>query len=71
MHGGADTSVTMADVATLSQELEAAGTPYEIQVYSGAPHAFTVFGSQAYRETADTKSWQAFQDFLGSTLTGS
>ncbi|GAB4364530.1 MAG: hypothetical protein Kow00114_21280 [Kiloniellaceae bacterium] len=70
-HGGADSAITMDDVAALSKELEAAGVPYEIQVYSGAPHAFTVFGSQAYREVADRQSWDAFQDFLGTTLSGS
>jgi len=59
------------DVAALSKELEAAGLAYEIEVYSGAPHAFTVFGSQAYREVADKQSWEAFQDFLGTTLAGS
>ena len=70
-HGGADTAITMDEVAGLSKELEATGLTYEIQVYSGAPHAFTVFDSQAYRETADRESWQAFQDFLAGTLTGS
>jgi dienelactone hydrolase len=64
LHGGADTSVTMDHVAALSQELEAAGTPYEIQIYSGAPHAFTVLGSDRYRERADSESWQSFSDFL-------
>jgi dienelactone hydrolase len=64
MHGGADTSVTMDHVATLTQELEAAGTPYEIQIYSGAPHGFTEFGSDRYQERADQESWQAFVDFL-------
>jgi len=64
MHGGADTSVTMDHVATLAQELEAAGTPYEIQIYSGAPHGFTEFGSDRYQERADKESWQAFADFL-------
>jgi dienelactone hydrolase len=64
MHGGADTSVTMDHVATLATELEAAGTPYEIQIYSGAPHGFTEFGSDRYQERADQESWQAFADFL-------
>ena len=41
---------------------------YEIEVYSGAPHAWTVFGSPRYREAADQKSWEAFGDFLGETL---
>ncbi len=67
-HGGADESVKMADVAALAEELEAARVSYEIEVYSGAPHAFTVFGSNRYRETADKKSWAAFNDFLVETL---
>jgi dienelactone hydrolase len=67
-HGGADSAITMDDVAALSKELEGAGLSYEIQVYSGAPHAFTVFGSTAYREVADTQSWEAFQDFLATNL---
>lgn len=70
-HGGADTAITMEEVAGLSQELEATGVTYEIQVYSGAPHAFTVFGSDRYRERADMESWQAFQDFLADNLAGS
>ena len=70
-HGGADSAIPMDDVAALSKELESAGLSYEIQVYSGAPHAFTVFGSGAYREVADRQSWKAFQDFLSTTLTDS
>lgn len=69
-HGGADSSVTMDHVAALSRQLEAAGVSYEIQVYSGAPHAFTVFGSKRYRKRADEQSWDAFTDFLAENLTG-
>ena len=67
-HGGADTSVKMSDVAELSAQLEKAGIKYEIEVYSGAPHAFTVIGSNRYREDADKKSWAAFTDFLKERL---
>lgn len=67
-HGGADSSITMDDVAALSKELEAANLTYEMQIYSGAPHAFTVFGSDRYREVADTQSWAAFTDFLNTNL---
>jgi dienelactone hydrolase len=69
-HGGADSSVSMDDVASLSRELEGAGVKYEIHVYSQAPHAFTVFGSERYQKEADERSWQAFLDFLGRTLKG-
>jgi dienelactone hydrolase len=67
-HGGADTSISMDDVAALSRELEQAGIVYEIHVYSGAPHAFTVFGSDRYQKRADVESWDAFTDFLATTL---
>jgi dienelactone hydrolase len=68
-HGGADTSVTMDQVVALSSELESAGVPYEIEIYSGAPHAFTVPGNR-YQEAADKKSWDAFSDFLDEQLAG-
>jgi dienelactone hydrolase len=68
MHGGADTSITMDEVAALSKELEAAGVDYEIEVYSGAPHAFTNWGSERYQKRADDLSWDAFSDFLASNL---
>lgn len=69
-HGGADKAIKMSDVAALSEELETAGIKYEIQVYSGAPHAFTVFDSNRYRETADRKSWSALLEFLKTNLGG-
>ena len=67
-HGGADTSVTMDDVAALAGELESAGVNYEIQVYSGAPHGFTEFSSDRYQKRADEQSWKAFSDFLATNL---
>jgi dienelactone hydrolase len=58
----------MDDVAALARELERAGVPYEIQVYSGAPHGFTEFGSDRYQRSADEQSWKAFSDFLVTNL---
>ena len=65
MHGTADTAITMDQFAGLANELEAAGVRHEMVTYSGAPHAFTVFGSPRYREDADKKSWKLFGEFLG------
>ena len=65
MHGTADTAITMDQFAGLANELEAAGVQHEMVTYSGAPHAFTVFGSPRYREDADKKSWKLFGEFLG------
>ncbi|MFD1341505.1 dienelactone hydrolase family protein [Litorisediminicola beolgyonensis] len=70
MHGGADTSITMSDVATLAEEMEASGNTYTIEVYSNAPHAFTVFDSDRYQERADTASWEAFSTFLEERFDG-
>jgi dienelactone hydrolase len=70
LHGGADSNPDMAKVSTFAAEAEAAGLTYDIEVYSGAPHAFTVFGSNNYRERADTRSWNSFQSFLAETLDG-
>jgi dienelactone hydrolase len=69
-HGGADQFIPMDDVVALSKQFEEKGISYEIEIYSGAPHAFTVFGANSYRKTADRKSWEAFQEFLGATLSG-
>lgn len=63
-HGSADTSVTMSDFATLTEELEAQNITHEMTTYSGAPHAFSVFGSDRYREKADMQSWASFTSFL-------
>ena len=67
-HGGADSSVSMDDVAALARELEGAGVQYKIQIYSGAPHGFTEFGSDRYQKRADEQSWKAFSDFLATNL---
>lgn len=68
LHGSADTAVTMDDFAQLTVELEEDQVPHEMITYSGAPHAFTVFGSDRYREDADRKSWNRFLDYLKDTL---
>ena len=67
-HGGADSSVSLADVATLAEELETAGVTYEVGIYSGAPHAFSVFGSDAYHERADQRSWATFNAWLDEVI---
>jgi dienelactone hydrolase len=68
LHGTADTSVTMDDFAALANVLEGNGVSHIMITYGGAPHAFTVFGSERYREDADRKSWERFVKFLDDTL---
>lgn len=67
-HGSADTNITMDQFAKLANDLEAYGVPHEMTTYGGAPHAFTVFGSDRYREDADRKSWKRFTEFLSEVL---
>ncbi|WP_083004218.1 dienelactone hydrolase family protein [Halomonas sp. GT] len=67
-HGGADTSVSLDDVTTLATALEQAGITYEVGIYSGAPHAFSVFGSDRYHERADERSWETFKQWLNEML---
>lgn len=67
-HGTADQAISMDEFAGLAKELESAGIPHEMTTYSGAPHAFTVFGSPRYHRDADRKSWDRFTDFLDDTL---
>ena len=68
MHGTADTNVTMDQFAKLALELEEKGVAHEMVTYGGAPHAFTVFGTDRYRQYADYKSWKRFGEFLAETL---
>lgn len=68
LHGTADESVSMDDFALLAKDLEKAKIRHEMISYSGAPHAFTVFGSDRYREDADKKSWRRFTEFLAETV---
>jgi len=67
MHGSADTAITMDQFAGLANDLESADIPHEMITYSGAPHAFTVFDTDRYREDADRKSWDRFKQFLQAT----
>ena len=63
-HGTADQAISMEEFAALAVELEEAQVSHEMVTYGGAPHAFTVFDSESYREEADKQSWGRFTGFL-------
>jgi dienelactone hydrolase len=67
-HGTADESISMEDFAKLAAALEKDSVMHEMITYGGAPHAFTVFGSDRYRKEADERSWERFTRFLRETL---
>ncbi|GAB3585884.1 dienelactone hydrolase family protein [Leifsonia lichenia] len=66
--GAADDLVPDSAVARLMAELRT--TPdlsWEIDIISGAPHAFTVPGTDRFRPLADARSWGRFRRFLAET----
>ncbi|MAR92650.1 MAG: dienelactone hydrolase [Pseudomonadales bacterium] len=67
-HGSADSMISLQDFASLGERLERNNIPHELISYGGAPHAFTVFDSESYRERADKLSWQRFLQYLDHTL---
>ena len=68
LHGSADPVSGMADLAALLDQLQSAGKPHGAQVFGGARHSFTVWGSNDYDLSADGGSWQALLGFLDETL---
>ena len=63
-HGSADEAVPFESFTALAKTLEAANVPHEMVTYSGARHAYTVFGSDRYDARADERSWKRYMDFL-------
>jgi dienelactone hydrolase len=68
LHGGEDPIAPMTQVATLAEELNEAGASYDMEIYGGAQHAFTVWSADQegtrYDAQADIKSWDALLRFL-------
>jgi dienelactone hydrolase len=67
-HGTADPVSGMADLAALLDALEAAGVPHGAEVFGGARHSFTVWGSGDYDLAADQGSWAGLLAFLDARL---
>ena len=71
-HGSADGFIPAERVAAFQAALDKAGVDWEMVVYGGARHGFTnpdagKFGIDglAYDATADARSWERMQEFLG------
>jgi Dienelactone hydrolase and related enzymes len=67
-HGSADPVSGMADLAALLDQLQAAGVPHGAEIFGGARHSFTVWGSRDYDLEADRGSWEGLLGFLEETL---
>lgn len=68
LHGSADPVSGMPALASLLDQLQSAGLEHDAQVFGGARHSFTVWGSDDYDVAADQGSWTALQMFLDETL---
>jgi dienelactone hydrolase len=67
--GGADPVVPDEAVVAFEDELRSAPhVDWQVTTYSGAPHAFTIPGSDRYRPVADARSWRALACFLDETF---
>lgn len=68
LHGADDPVAPLSEVAALGEALNAATVPYNMELYGGVKHSFTVWGangdSSRYDATADRRSWQSLLSFL-------
>jgi dienelactone hydrolase len=69
LHGSDDPVAPMADVAQLAAELDADGVDFDMEIYGGVDHAFTVWSDgERYDGQADRKSWRSLLTFLAETI---
>ena len=68
LYGGADGGVPVTVASALSEALEKNGTPYDVHIYGGAPHAFFNDTRESYREEAATDSWERTLTFFQKNL---
>jgi len=69
--GGEDPMVPPDQVKAFEDEMRAANANWEVNIYSGAQHAFTNPGADshhipglAYNKQADERSWQSMKNFF-------
>jgi len=71
LHGGDDPFVTAEHVAAFEDEMKKGGVDWQMNVYGGAVHSFTIpeagndpSKGAAYNERADKRSWEAMTNFF-------
>ena len=71
LHGGDDPFVTSEHVAAFEDEMKKGGVDWQVNVYGGAVHSFTIpeagndpSKGAAYNERADKRSWEAMTNFF-------
>ncbi|MEM6426495.1 MAG: dienelactone hydrolase family protein [Cyanobacteria bacterium P01_D01_bin.128] len=72
LHGADDPVAPMAEVAALADAMTTANVDYDMEIYGGARHSFTLWGADQdasrYDAQADIKSWRAMLDFFETQL---
>lgn len=72
LHGADDPVAPMEQVAALANAMTSAGVDFDMEIYGGARHSFTVWSadreSSRYDAKADTQSWDALLRFLEQRL---
>lgn len=68
LHGSNDSVAPMTDLAELTRRMDADGVTYTAEIYSGARHAFTKWGTDRYQGRADLQSWATLRNFLERTI---
>ena len=71
LHGGDDPFVPVEHVIAFQDEMRKGGVDWQMQIYGGAVHSFTVPDAgndpskgAAYNEQADKRSWEAMKTFF-------
>lgn len=72
LHGSDDPIAPIEQVSDLAQAMTEAEVDFQIQLYGGVRHSFTLWGAKGdaaqYDATADLASWEALQEFLDKQL---
>lgn len=68
LFGGADQSITEADVKAFEAALQSAGKKASIKIYPGAKHAFANASGKSYDPVAATDAWKLATAFLAANL---
>ncbi len=74
LHGAADPLQNMQVVAAFEKEMTDGGVDWQVVLYGGAMHAFTIKGENdaahglKYDSIADKRSWQAMTDLFKNSL---
>ncbi len=68
LHGSADPVSGPSELAQVLAQMLEAGVAHRAEIYGGARHSFTVWGSDDYDLDADRASWEALTELLSETF---